>query len=86
MFICTKCGGKNMHIIDTTDIGYNPVRKICKCYDSPPSDSTAKYFNHYQKAINKIDDLFEYRYAWLSKDELKKEVMGIIDEITESIK
>ena len=39
----------------------------------------------YQKAINQIDDFFEYRYLHLTNEEIKKEVMGIIDNLNKEI-
>jgi Mg2+/Co2+ transporter CorC len=39
----------------------------------------------YAKAINQIDDLFEYRYAAFSAEQLKTMVMQIIDDIPRSL-
>lgn len=39
----------------------------------------------YAKAINQIDDLFEYRYKTYTNKELKTIVMAYIDNITTSL-
>lgn len=39
----------------------------------------------YQKAINQIDDFFEYRYLHLTNEEIKREVMDIIDNLSKEI-
>jgi len=41
--------------------------------------------NAYIEAINKIDDLMEYRYKSYTKDELKTIIMGYIDRITKEL-
>ena len=45
----------------------------------------------YQKAINEIDDYFEYRYAQFDREEIRKYVYGVLDslakkfEVTKSV-
>lgn len=39
----------------------------------------------YQQAINKIDDLFEYRCNSMTNGQLKKEVCNILLNLTENI-
>lgn len=50
------------------------------------SDATCetlqKRFDIYVKAINNIDDFFEYRYKNLSNEQIKEIVMNFIDTIT----
>lgn len=42
-------------------------------------------FGIYVSAINRIDDFFEYRYKALTPEEIKKQVMKYIDNITEQL-
>jgi len=39
----------------------------------------------YKRAINKIDDYFEYRYAYGSQEDNREEVYKIIDNLTDEI-
>jgi len=39
----------------------------------------------YQKAINKIDDYFEYRYAQFDKEETRKYVYDVLDNLTKKL-
>ena len=43
-------------------------------------------FSLYQKAINEIDDFFEYRYTGYDRGRIKAQVMSIIDKLTEKLK
>ena len=43
-------------------------------------------FDIYAKAINQIDDFFEYRYKVYRREQTKKFVMRIIDNITRQLK
>lgn len=40
----------------------------------------------YQQAVNKIDDLLEYRYQSMTPEEIKKTIMSYIDTIAEKLK
>ena len=43
-------------------------------------------FNIYAKAINQIDDFFEYRHRGYGGEGTKEYIMDIIDNITEQLK
>ena len=45
-----------------------------------------KRFDIYIKAINRIDDFFEYRYASHTPEQTKNYIMEIIDNITEQLR
>ncbi len=40
----------------------------------------------YQKAINEIDDFFEYRYEGFSLNEIRGRVYKILDKLLENLK
>lgn len=54
--------------------------------EPPVSQATCetlqKRFDIYAKAINDIDDFFEYRYKNLSNEQIKEIVMNFIDTIS----
>jgi len=39
----------------------------------------------YQKAINKIDDYFEYRYAQFDREEIRKHVYDVLDNLAKKL-
>ena len=39
----------------------------------------------YQQCVNQIEDLFEYRYVYYTKDNLKIEVMKLIDKLAKEL-
>ena len=39
----------------------------------------------YQKAINEIDDYFEYRYAQFDREEIRKHVYGVLDKLAKKL-
>lgn len=49
------------------------------------SEKFQRIFEQYEKAIRRIEDLFEYRYQTMCGEEVKNSVMTIIDEMTEQI-
>lgn len=50
-----------------------------------PACERQERFGIYVSAINRIDDFFEYRYKALTPEEIKKQVMKYIDNITEQL-
>lgn len=45
-----------------------------------------KALDLYKSAVNQIDDLFEYRYKYMSREEIKDYVISTINQITEGLK
>jgi len=64
----------------------NEFKGVTVIEASPPNGSTAeKRLKIYQKAINEIDDYFEYRYAYSDPENIRLKVFEIIDGITEKL-
>ena len=51
----------------------------------PACETLQKRFDIYAKAINQIDDFFEYQYINHHQDDIKRRVMEIIDNITKQL-
>lgn len=66
----------------TTDLSPLEEWLIMKLFKA---EFNAKTLQIYAKAINQIDDLFEYRYQKLDKEEIKIAVMTYIDNITKQL-
>ena len=45
-----------------------------------------RIIEQYQKFVNEVDDLFEYRYAAMSKEDLKDIVYRALDKLADNLK
>jgi DnaJ-class molecular chaperone len=53
--------------------------------DQSVQSEPSKYLEHYQKAINEIDDLMEYRYKIMSPEDIKNSISAILYALSNSM-
>lgn len=64
-------------------------KEICQKYPEQAVkilENKQKILYEYQKTINKIDDYLEYRYKSDNKETVKKNIINIIDNLTDELR
>lgn len=51
-----------------------------------PNHKTKARLTYYENLVNQIDDYFEYMYATRKPDEIKEDIMSLLENFTEHMK